>query len=312
MPSNLMPKVMKTKYGNFTTTVYQAAVKNVSKGYGWIANAYGKPVANYMNSLNLFKSQPKMSSVLKAAAAATKVNNAVNRGTNSARVGGGGAAGMMTAANSLPSSFNSAGVVNAAGKLTNVDSTARQNISGTMYEEIANKNNAISILMNRENNEFNAQQAAAQRDYETMMANTAHQREVQDLKAAGLNPILSAGGTGAVTPSGASASASNFTGVDNSIVNALAGLAGSTIAANATMTAASTQAAATTAAAAMNSNAMMYGADQSRAAQQYYANQALAGTKYSANMGAVSNLVGSVLGVAGKAVAPAANYNFYR
>lgn len=33
------------------------------------------------------------------------------------------------------------------------------------------------------------------------LANTAHQREVRDMMAAGLNPILSAGGKGAATPS---------------------------------------------------------------------------------------------------------------
>lgn len=46
-----------------------------------------------------------------------------------------------------------------------------------------------------------------QQEFQREMSNTAHQREVRDLREAGLNPILSAKYGGASTPSGGSASA---------------------------------------------------------------------------------------------------------
>ena len=52
-------------------------------------------------------------------------------------------------------------------------------------------------------NYLNSREMRKQREWMEKMSNSAHQREVQDLRNAGLNPILSAtGGNGASTPQG--------------------------------------------------------------------------------------------------------------
>lgn len=64
--------------------------------------------------------------------------------------------------------------------------------------------------MSDRNNAFNAEQVQNQMDFQERMSSTSHQREVKDLIAAGLNPILSAN-NGASSPSGGAATADTST-----------------------------------------------------------------------------------------------------
>lgn len=71
---------------------------------------------------------------------------------------------------------------------------------------------AISYLGTQKTNESNEAMSGAQMNFQKMMSNTAHRREVRDLRKAGLNPILSAKYGGASTPPGAMATMQNELG----------------------------------------------------------------------------------------------------
>lgn len=150
---------------------------------------------------------------------------------------------------------------------------ARQNSAFNASE--AQKQREFEYSLFNQGNQFNAAEAAKNRDWQEAMSNSSHRREVQDLIAAGLNPILSAsGGNGAAVTSGATASSlSAPTGhaatADTSANAAIAQITGSLFNYMSNLDAMKTSAQSAQKIAAIQAETQRYMADQSAEASRY-------------------------------------------
>jgi hypothetical protein len=156
---------------------------------------------------------------------------------------------------------------------------------------------------------FNQNEAAKNRNWQEMLSNTAHQREVRDLMAAGLNPVLSAmNGNGASVGSGATAQGVTSQGAkgdtDTSANGAIANLLGSILSAQTQIEAANinakTQEAVADKYTAMErivseiaASASRYGADTAAGASRYHSDRSYEASRYGSDRSAAASMFGS-------------------
>ena len=168
-----------------------------------------------------------------------------------------------------------------AQKLANSASIQVQKLANQSAEKLQK----LTKEANKETFAYNSAEAQKNRNWEKMMSDTSHQREVADLKKAGLNPVLSVN-QGAQSYTSASASgqaesgANAVSGVYGSSLGAMSQIASSQFNSAAQIKSSRTAAAASLKAARAQAAAMRESAAASAAAQRYAADRNYAAQKY--------------------------------
>lgn len=151
-----------------------------------------------------------------------------------------------------------------------------QNMNNEMYKQNMALANAISADSSAKQYEYNSREAEKNRSWQEYMSNTAHQREVQDLIKAGLNPVLSASLGGSSTPSGATASGSSYSGqsaqIDTTALGAIMSLYETMLSTSTNLDIAKINQETALQTSAINSAAMKYGAYMSYLGQSENSN----------------------------------------